>query len=385
MPTEGGDPQLAAARRLAPQLAARALEFEEARRLPDDIVRAFVKDELVQMAVPKVYGGLESHALDTLRVVEEISYGDGSAGWVLMNYQTTALVSGILPKHWGESIFAGPEPAVPAGVLALTGSARRVDGGLVASGRWRFASGCPGANWLLGTVVIEGGGDGNSDSPEVLLPMFPREDVAIHDTWDVVGLCGSGSHDVEVREAFVPEGRWVTLADPPAVDTTLYRVPIVTLFPPCVVAVALGIARAALESFQQLAERKVPAQSSGSLAERPSAQIDFAKAEALVSSARSYVFETTEALWDEVERVGTASIEVRRRARLASCHAAASAAEAIDRLYTAAGTSSIFSTHPLQRHWRDIHTATQHIQIAQGNYESMGRLRLTGESRGAPL
>lgn len=385
MPTDHECPELAAARRLVPALRAGARAFEQARRLSDDIVRAFVEGEMVQMAIPKVYGGRESHPLDTLRVIEEISYGDGSAGWSLMNYQTTAFVSGILPKRWGEAIFAAPERAVPAGVLALTGRGRRVEGGIVASGRWSFASGCPGANWLLGTVVMDAGGDDASGTPEILLPMFPREDFEIHDTWDVVGLCGSGSHDVEVSEVFVPEGRWVSLGNPPAVDTPLYRIPIVSIFPPCVVAVSIGIARAALESFQELAERKVPAQSSKPLAERTSAQIALAKAETLVDASRCVVFETMQALWDSVSNDQEASVDARRRARLASCYAAEACAEAVDLLYTAAGSSSIFSDHPLQRYWRDVHTATQHIQIAQGNYETMGRLRLTGETGGGPF
>jgi len=382
MRTERESPELRAARRLVPGIAARAREFEAARRLPDDIVRAFTDAELVQMAVPKRYGGLESDPIDLLRVIEEISFADGSAGWCLMNYQTTALASGLLPKHWGKAIFAGPEPAVPAGVLAPTGRGRRVEGGIVVNGRWGFASGCPGANWLLGTVAMEtDDGDpagATENTSAVVLPMFSSDQFVIHDTWHVSGLCGSGSHDVEVQEAFVPEGRWITLADPPTVDTPLFRIPIVSLFPPCVVAVALGIARAALESFAELAQRKVPAQRNKTLAERAGAQDDFARAEALIDAGRSYVFATTEALWDLVTHDQSVSVEARRRARLASCHAAASAARAVDLLYTAGGSSSIFSDNPLQRHWRDIHATTQHIQIAQGNYETMGRLRLTG-------
>jgi alkylation response protein AidB-like acyl-CoA dehydrogenase len=180
----------------------------------------------------------------------------------------------------------------------------------------------------------------------------------------------------------VPEGRWITLDDPPAVETTLYRVPIVSIFPPCVVAVSLGIARAALEDFESLAKGKVPTLSRRPLSERGSAQIDFARAEALIGAARSYVYEATEALWDEVDCGDEASVETRRRARLASTYAAAACAEAVDLLYTAAGSSAIFLDNPLQRYWRDVHTATQHMQIAATGFENMGRLRLTGEVQG---
>lgn len=373
--------ELEAARSLVPEIRKCAAAAEAARRIPDDLVQAMADRELVQMAVPEAYGGRESHVLDILKVIEEVSYGDGSAGWCLMNYQTTALVSGLLPDEWGRAVFAGAERAVPAGVLGLTAKGRRRDGGMTVSGRWRFASGCPGANWLAGAVVVEGTG-GEDRKDEVVLAMFSRDQFEIFDTWQVSGLCGSGSHDVGVSEAFVPDGRWASLGAPPAVQTTLYRIPIVSIFPPCVVAVSLGIARAAIDCFQELAQHKQPTQKNSGLIYRAATHIDFAKAEALVDAGRSYVYETSEALWDEVASGRRASTESRRRARLASCHAAAGAAEAVDLLYAAAGSSSIFSDQPLQRHWRDIHATTQHMQIGQGNYESMGKLRLIDELEG---
>jgi alkylation response protein AidB-like acyl-CoA dehydrogenase len=163
--------ELKAARSLVPEIRAAARAAERARRLPDSLVRSFSEAGLVQMAVPRQYGGLESHALDLLRVTEEVSYGDGSAGWVLMNYQTTALCSGLLPKDWGEAIFAGPERAIPAGVLSPTGRGRRVEGGMVVDGRWGFASGCPGANWLLATAIMDVASDEPGDKgPSITSP-----------------------------------------------------------------------------------------------------------------------------------------------------------------------------------------------------------------------
>ena len=116
-------PELEAARRLAPEIASRAQEFERARCLSPEIVQRFSDDGLVDMAVPSVYGGRESPPLDILRVFEEISYADGSAGWCLMNYATSALVSGVLPPHWGREVFGGSTRCVPAGVLAPTSRA----------------------------------------------------------------------------------------------------------------------------------------------------------------------------------------------------------------------------------------------------------------------
>lgn len=379
-------PELEAARRFAPEIAARAREFEDARKLAPEIVQRFVDDGLVDMAVPTEYGGRESHPLDIVRVLEEISYGDGSAGWCLMNYQTSALVSGVLAKQWGEEIFGASERCCPAGVLAPTSRAHFVDGGMVVTGRWAYGSGCDNANWLLATAVMYNDDDTprtNPDgSPEILMPLFSRDQFTIHDTWHVSGLCASGSHDVEVKDAFVPDGRWVTLADPPVFDRPLFRFPIATLFPPTVVAVSIGIARAAFDSFVALATDKVPAWTTSRLAERASAQIDVARAEALIDAARSYVFETVEALWQEILDGQVPSTDARRRTRLASTYGCEAATAAVDLLYRAGGGSSIWDDNPLQRYFRDIHATTQHVQIAHLGYENMGRLRLTGELKG---
>ena len=379
-------PELEAARRFAPEIAARAREFEDARKLAPEIVQRFVDDGLVDMAVPTAYGGRESHPLDIVRVIEEISYGDASAGWCLMNYQTTALVSGILSKRWGEEIFGGSVRCCPAGVLAPTSRAYFVDGGMVVTGRWAYGSGCDNANWLLATAVMYNDDDTprtNPDgSPEILLPLLSRDQFTILDTWYVSGLCASGSHDVEVKDAFVPDGRWVTLADPPLFDGPLFRFPIATLFPPTVVAVSIGIARAAFDSFVELATDKVPAWKKSHLAEQTSAQIDVAHAEANIDSARSYVFETVEALWDEILQGQEPSTDARRRTRLASTYACEAATAAVDLLYRAGGGSSIYDDNPLQRYFRDIHATSQHVQIGHVGFENMGRLRLTGELQG---
>ena len=338
------------------------------------------------MAIPKEYGGTESRLIEILRVIEEISYGDASTGWCLMNYQTTAFVSGMLRPHWASEIFNGTEHAVPAGVLAPTAQAQFVDGGILVSGRWSFASGCNNANWLLGTVVmIDEDGKQLRDSdgkPVILLPFFSREQFTIIDTWHVSGLRGSGSHDVEVRGGFVPKERWLTLNDPLSVTGTLFQFPIISTFPPAVAAVSIGIARAAFDCFMEMATHKVPMGGSKPIGQLGSVQSAVAKAEALIDSARSYIYEVVDSLWATIERGLPATLDARRRVRLAGSHAAGMAADSVDLLYNAAGASSIAETCPLQRHFRDIHVTTQHRHVQGGELERMGRLRITGNVDG---
>lgn len=379
-------PELVRAREIAPKISENALNFEQERCLSPDIVRLMVDAGLIQMAIPKDYGGTESHLMDILRVIEEISYADASTGWCLMNYQTTAFLSGMLPHHWANKIFNDRERVVPAGVLAPTAQAQFVPGGLVATGRWGFASGCTNANWLLGTVLmVDDRGKELQDSAGnamLLLPFFSREEFTIIDTWHVAGLRGSGSHDVEVRDVFVPKDRWLTLNGPLSVTGTLFRFPVISTFPPAVAAVAIGTARAAFDCFLEMAKHKIPMAGSIPIGQLGSVQSTVAKAEALIDSARSYVYEVVDSLWTTIEKGLPATIDARRRIRLAGSHAAALAADSVDLLYNAAGSSSIAETCPLQRHFRDVHVTTQHRHVQGGELERMGRLRITGNVDG---
>ncbi|MEC9247680.1 MAG: acyl-CoA dehydrogenase family protein [Pseudomonadota bacterium] len=379
-------PELASAIELAPKIAANAIHFEKERRISPGIAESMTKAGLIQMAIPKEYGGLESHLIEILAVIEEISYGDASAGWCLMNYQTTALLAGMLQAHRAEEIFNGPEYAVPAGVLAPTAQGKFVDGGMLVNGRWRFASGCDNANWLMGSVLMVDDNEKqlyDKDGNQLLLfPWFTREQFTIIDTWNVSGLRGSGSHDVEVLNGFVPENRWLALDDPLSVNGTLFRFPLISTFPPAVAAVSIGTARAALDYFTELAKSKVPAAGSTPICQIGYVQSAVSKAEALIDSARSYVYTVVDSLWTTVDKGIPATIEARRRIRLAGSHAAAMAADSVDLLYNAAGSSSIAEDCPLQRYFRDVHVTTQHHHVNGGEMERMGRLRLTGDIDG---
>jgi len=216
----------------------------------------------------------------------------------------------------------------------------------------------------------------NRFGPEMLLVFFPAEEVTIHDTWHTSGLCGTGSHDIEVTEVFVPEGRWAVLGNPARVDAPLYRFPTLGLLALGVSAVALGIAQHAIETFVALATAKVPTGSKRSLAQRDGVQKDLARAQASVKSARAYTFEAIDAAWDEAESNGKLSTDTKANLRLAASNNAWSAVVAVDLLYHSAGGSSIYKTNDLQRCFRDVHVATQHIMVAQPTFEVVGKIML---------
>ena len=212
--------------------------------------------------------------------------------------------------------------------------------------------------------------------PETLLVFFAASEVTIHDTWDTSGLRGTGSNDIEVKDLFVPQGRWAVLGGRPQIDAPLYRFPTLGLLALGVSAVALGIAVHAIECFIDLAAGKVPTGSSRALANRGSAQADLARAEAAVSSARAMTFEAIDAAWEIASHGGRLDQNIKARLRLAASNNTWSAVDAVDRLYHAAGGTSIYAASDMQRCFRDVHVATQHIMVAQPTFEVVGKVML---------
>jgi len=369
-----------AAKRFAPEIQRRADGIEQARRMPADLALEMASAGMFRLLVPACHGGTEVHPREFFDAIAATAEADGAVGWCQMIGVTTGLLAATLPESWATEIYGSNPDVITTGVTAPLGRARQVDGGLVVTGRWPFGSGCQISDWICGGTLIEstdGPERGPRGAPRILLPFFPAAEVIIHeDTWDTSGLRGTGSHDIEVREAFVPEGRWVELGGRPRVDRPLYRFPTFGLLALGVSAVAIGIARHAVLEFVRLATEKVPTGSGRTLAERPAAQKDLAQADASIAAAAALTGEAIESAWELASSEGRLPIESKARLRLAATNNAWSAARAVDLLYHAAGGSAIYTKSPLQRCFRDVHVATQHLMVAQPTYEVVGRVRL---------
>jgi alkylation response protein AidB-like acyl-CoA dehydrogenase len=201
--------------------------------------------------------------------------------------------------------------------------------------------------------------------------------VRILDTWHVAGLRGTGSHDMTVDDVVVPAERSVSIVDDrPRADGPLYAFPVFGLLAIGIAAVALGIARAAIDELVRLARAKTPEGSRRTLAERPAVQVDVAQAEALVGAARAHLDTAIDRAWEAATQRGAIALEDRARLRLAATHATASAARATDLAYGAGGGSAIYAASPLQRCFRDVHVATQHMMVAPPTWELAGRVLL---------
>ncbi len=255
-------------RELAPAMARRSAEIEEARRVPPDLLQDLVRAGCFRMLVPKRYGGDELTIAGALEVVEELARADGSTGWTVLIGATTALIFSLLPRSTFESIYADGPDVIEGGALAPKGRAIPLDGGFRVSGQWPFASGCQHCSWLVGRAVVLADGQPQLQAngmPVMRMAVFPAVEVEIVDTWHVSGLRGAGSHDICVDDTFCPEERTGALfGATPTIEATAFTIPPVTQLGLHLGAVAVGIAQAAIDYVVTLAvggKRPAPATS----------------------------------------------------------------------------------------------------------------------------
>jgi indole-3-acetate monooxygenase len=368
-----------AARSVAGGLGGRSLEFEDARRMPEDVAQTLAAAGLFRMAVPRVYGGFECHPAEILEAIEVVSRADASAGWCLMIGATTGLTAAFLPPCHAREVFADPM-TITGGVFAPMGRAE-VDGEwLTVSGRWAWGSGSANCAWLLaGCVILDNGQPrkGANGAPETRMAFLPRSQVALDDTWFATGMKGTGSGDMVIEGARVPHDRTVSLAnDRPHLDGALYTFPVFGLLAMGIAAVASGNARAAIDDLTALAGGKRPQGSSRTLAQRGSVQESVAKAEASLRAARAFLFEETHLAMADGERGDGLSVERRAGLRLAATHLTRTAADVCRTMYDLGGGSAVYTSSPLQRRFRDAHVATQHVMVSPSTLELCGRVLL---------
>ena len=368
------------ARSLAPIIEKYRDDGERERRLPQPVYEAIRDAGLYEIYLARSLGGPQIDLVPSLLIYEEIGRHDGAVAWNLMIGSQGSLFGDYLPEGASRDVY-GSGDAIGAGSLGPNGQAEMVDGGYRVSGRWSFASGCHHATWFLcGCLVMEDGRprlrpDG---VPDIKVMFVPAGEAAILDTWHSGGLKGTGSHDFEVRDAFVPSDRHFTFADltlgPPQRAGLGYTQPFMLMAAVGMAAVALGIARDALDSFKVLAEEKTPSGSRNKLHTQAVVQDRFAEATALVGSARTYFYDAAHRLAVEEHP----SEETAAVVRLASAHAVRSCERATELVYGLGGGSVVYNVSRLDRCFRDIHTLSHHLAVAPNNFELVGQYLLGG-------
>jgi indole-3-acetate monooxygenase len=371
---------LQAAREAAHSAACLAAETESERRLPDALVAELAEAGVFRLLVPAAAGGLEAHPAVVVTAVEELARGDGAAGWCAAIGSTSGLLTGYLPEATAREAFATPTTAL-GGVFAPRGRAVAEDGGFRVTGRWPFASGCAHCDWLMGGCVVERDGEVEklpNGMPDVRLMLAPAAEVEIHDTWNAMGLRGTGSHDIEMRDVHVPAERSASmLSDSPTATGPVYAFPQFGMLAIAIGAVSLGIARGALDDIAALAGARKPTGSSRTMAERATVQAEVAANEARLRAARALLHDAIGQAWEPAVERGEVPVEQRASLRLAATHAATTGAEVTGAAYRLGGGAAVYETKsPLPRRFRDANVATQHMLVAPATNELTGRLLL---------
>jgi 3-hydroxy-9,10-secoandrosta-1,3,5(10)-triene-9,17-dione monooxygenase len=321
------------------------------------------------MLQPARVGGSELPYRALFELTAVIGQGCGSTAWVLANLAAHHWLLGMWHPEaqdeiWGES----PDRLISSALIFPRGRARRVEGGYRLGGRWPFSSGIDCSTWnMFGAVVA----DEETGQSEPRMFLVPASDYTVIDTWQVIGLAGTGSKDVEVADVFVPAYR--TLATErikggpnrgsEVNPGTLYKLPAVSLFAFAIAGVSLGIARGAIKHFAETTRNRLSAYTGKNLADFTNIQVHLAEAAAMADAAEAVALRDC----DEATRITEAgvvpSIEQRARYRRDGAFAAALCTKAVDLLFAATGGGAVYERNPIQRAFRDVHAANAHYVL----------------------
>ena len=378
---------------IADQLREQAWEAEKLGQLPDATVKSMKAIGSIRLLQPKEYGGLEVHPREFAETVMGTAALDPAAGWIngvvgVHPYQLAYADPRVAQEVWADDVDTWvASPYAPQGV------ARPVDGGYVFNGRWQFSSGTDACDWIfLGAMI--GDADGKPLMPPQMLHMIlPRKDYEIvPDSWNVVGLRGTGSKDVIVKDAFVPSYRTMdamkvmdgTAQREAGMTETLYLMPWSTMFPLGISSAVIGIAEGALAAHLDYQRERV--NSSGvAIKDDPYVMYAIGEAAADINAARQELLANADRIYDMVDAGKEVSFEDRAAGRRTQVRAVHRAVSAVDEIFARSGGNAMRMDKPLQRYWRDVHTGQAHAIHVPGTVYHASALSSFGVDPQGPL
>jgi indole-3-acetate monooxygenase len=368
-----------AARDIAPIVREHSDEAERERRLSAPVLKALRETGLLRMTTPRSLGGLETDPITRALVGEELGRHDSAAAWTLENPLDWAFFCARLPDEGAEEIYSGGADILIAAQFGRPLNATSTDGGYRVSGRAPFVSNCYDADWISSTVLVDVDRDAEGE-PEMRMVYLPGEQCEIIDTWDVMGMRGTGSNDITVTDVYVPRSRTFPMLpdfEPGShYRGPLYRLPVAGVAATGIPTPMLGVARRALDEVTQLALTKTPVESRGRLKERASAQVQLGRAEAILRSGRLLLLDTVSQAWQRCVDGRTSSLEQKADLLLAMAHAMSSAVQAVELACSIAGTTAFRATSPLERCFRDVQTMRHHVFASEQRYGTFGQVYL---------
>ena len=346
-------------------------EINRRRELTPPIVNALKEGNFFRMLQPKSIGGMELKPSDFARVTEAISSADGSTAWVVCQGNGCAMSAAYLDPAVAREIFGPINGILAWGPPGAPFLAERVEGGYCISGTWRFASGSQNATWLGAHMKVAG-------TNETRTMLFPKSSVEMVDIWHTLGLRGTASNEYVVKDLFVPADH--SMLRDHAIDRRedgpLYRFGSSQLYSAGFAGVGLGLARGLIDAFLELPATKVSRGAAKPLRENNVVQSQLAQSEAKWHSARAFLHNTLDEIYDYVIQHGEMTERHAAMMRLASTWAINQSREAVNTMFHCAGSIAVFEDQPFERRLRDIHTVSQQSQGRQLHYESVGQIML---------
>jgi 3-hydroxy-9,10-secoandrosta-1,3,5(10)-triene-9,17-dione monooxygenase len=362
---------------LIPALRERAARTEKLRQPLKETILALHAAELLRAAQPVRFGGLGLDFDVVFDVAAELGRGCGSTAWCYSIWASHNWLAGMFPERAQKEYWAdSPDTLSSTSFNPSRGKVTAAAGGYQVSGHWDFSSGCDAASWVL---LIGNGPDGP------LMLMLPRCDYQIEDVWFVSGLRGTGSKNIIVENAFVPEYRSMLMQDLREAqspgrgvhDTPNYRIPLRSILSFTLSASVVGMAQGAVEAFEARMREGTSARDGKKLGEASSIQIRLGEAAAEVWAARSIMRQDCQEIFATARRREMPTLDDRARYRRDQAYVAKLCVQAVNRLFEASGGNALFDASPLQRFHRDIHAASHHFSLSwDGVAEQYGRVRL---------
>lgn len=368
---------IASIRAMAPRVTASFQAIDSDRNIPDDLIEEMRSMGLYRLGWPTALGGYAADPMTQIEILEEVARLDGSLGWIATFAALSVFTAAKLEPDARRELFPSPD-TIAAGQYAPTGRAERVPGGYRVTARWPFGSGCRHADIMSGGVtVIEDGSPrtGADGQPETRTVVFRATDCNIDlETWDTVGLRGSGSHDYTVKDLFVPDEHSFDPLAPAHIEGPLFAFPPMFLFTH--LPIPLGIARAAIDSAVLLGSEKRIWPGGRYLKEDGKFEESIAEAEATLGAARGFSMSVIADLWESLSKGDEPTSRQRAMFRLCLVHATRMAKDVVTLTYDAAATSAIQSSSPFDRQLRDMLTLAQHRVVQKKMYRPIGKALL---------
>jgi len=359
------------ARAIVPTLAERAQKCEDARVLLPENEKLMHESGLFRYHQPKRYGGMELPFVAQTDIVAELARGCPSTAWNVANIGCHHWILAYYEVETQDEVWgANPDVLIASSIALAAGRGKKVAGGYVVSGRWPFSSCVDNCDWNMLAVTVYG--DDGKTALDWRLCMVPKSDYTIIDTWYAMGMVGTGSKDIEVKEIFVPERRALELTrcrgggEHPGArlnGAPLYRIPLVAAAGHPLSATALGAAEGALEHVVKVFAKRVGTYTGAKVSDFQAVQIKIARARALVDSARYLMRDSAIAFDRYAESDQVPDLETKLRLRVQNTLAVMQSREAVETLWSCYGANGIYTRDPLQRFLRDTQAINQHFSF----------------------